>query len=139
MSTAWWGRESLSRTPTGPLDTPQLAQPGRASVRAAVEGRIAAFTPEWRRRAPGDAGDALLSLHGELAEPLLERLNRMPDKAFREYLRAAGIAAVPARPARATLAFTVADAAPGSALIPTGFQVSAPAADGSGEIGRAHV
>ena len=93
MSAAWWGRESLNRTAPGPLDPPQLATPGRATVRAAVEARIAAFTPEWRRRTPGDAGDALLSLHGELAEPLLERLNRMPEKAFREYLRTAGIAA----------------------------------------------
>ncbi|WP_223164720.1 putative baseplate assembly protein [Massilia mucilaginosa] len=115
-----------------PLEPPQLATPGRAAVRAALAARIAAFTPEWRRHTPGDAGDALLGLHGELAEPLLERLNRMPEKAFREYLRAAGIAAVPARPARATLSFTVADAAPGSALIAPGFQVSAAAADGSG-------
>lgn len=132
MSAAWWGRESLNRTAPGPLDPPQLAPPGRAGVRAEVEARIAAFTPEWRRRTPGDAGDALLSLHGELAEPLLERLNRMPEKAFREYLRTAGIAAGPTRPARATLAFTLTDAAPGSALIPPGFQVAAPAADGSG-------
>ena len=132
MSAAWWGRESLNRTGPGPLDPPQLTPPGRAGVRAAVEARIAAFTPEWRRRTPGDAGDALLSLHGELAEPLLERLNRMPEKAFREYLRTAGISAVAARPARATLAFTVSDTAPSSALIPPGFQVAASAADGSG-------
>jgi predicted phage baseplate assembly protein len=132
MSAAWWGRESQNRKPPGPLDPPQLTPPGRATVRAAVEARIAAFTPEWRRRTPGDAGDALLSLHGELAEPLLERLNRMPEKAFREYLRTAGISAVAARPARATLAFTVADTAPSSALIPPGFQVAASAADGSG-------
>jgi len=131
MSAAWWGREALDRTAPGPLDPPQLALPGRAVVRAKLEARIAAFTPEWRLRTPGDAGDALLSLHGELAEPLLERLNRMPEKALREYLRAAGVAALPARPARATLVFTVADVAPGSALIPPGFQVSAPAADGS--------
>jgi predicted phage baseplate assembly protein len=132
MSAAWWGRESPGRTAPDRLDPPQLAEPGRAGVRAAVAARIATFTPEWRRHTPGDAGDALLSLHGELAEPLLERLNRMPEKAFREYLRAAGIAAVPTRPARATLSFTVADAAPASALIAPGFQVSAAAADGSG-------
>jgi predicted phage baseplate assembly protein len=132
MSAVWWGRESLDRTAPGPLEPPQLTPTGRATVRAAVEARIAAFTPEWRRRTPGDAGDALLSLHGELAEPLLERLNRMPEKAFREYLRTAGVSAAPARPARATLAFTVADTAPASALIPQGFQVAASAADGSG-------
>lgn len=132
MSAAWWGRESLSRATPGPLDPPQLALPGRSSARAALEARIAAFTPEWRRRTPGDAGDALLGLHGELAEPLLERLNRMPEKAFREFLRTAGVAAAPARPARATLVFTVADEAPSSALVPPGFQVAASAADGSG-------
>ena len=131
MSGAWWGRESLNRTAPGPLDPPQLTPPGRAAVRAVVEARIAAFTPEWRRRTPGDAGDALLSLHGELAEPLLERLNRMPEKAFREYLRNAGYRRW-RRARRATLTFTVADTAPSSALIPPGFQVAASAADGSG-------
>ncbi len=133
MSAAWWGRESLNRTAPGPLDPPQLTTPGRDAVRATVEERIAAFVPEWRRRTPGDAGDALLSLHGELAEPLLERLNRMPEKAFREYLRSAGVASAAASPARATLVFTVTDTAPASALIPQGFQVSAIAADGSSE------
>lgn len=137
MSAAWWGREAADGTSPVPLDglrsdPPQLATPGRAAVRAAVAARIATFTPEWRRHTPGDAGDALLGLHSELAEPLLERLNRMPEKAFRAYLRTAGIAAVPARPARAMLSFAVADTAPGSALIPPGFQVAAPAADGSG-------
>lgn len=133
MSVAWWGREALDRTAPGPLDPPQLARPGRAAVRAGVEARIGAFTPEWRQRTPGDAGDALLNLHAELAEPLLERLNRLPEKSFREYLRAAAIEAAAARPARATLAFAVAETAPNSVLIPEGFQVSATAADGSGE------
>jgi predicted phage baseplate assembly protein len=132
MSAAWWGREAGASTVPAQLDPPQLATPGRAAVRAAVAARIATFTSEWRRHTPGDAGDALLGLHSELAEPLLERLNRMPEKALREYLRSAGIAAMPARPARAMLSFTVADTAPGSALIPAGFQVAAPAADGSG-------
>jgi predicted phage baseplate assembly protein len=133
MSAAWWGRESLDRSAPGPLDPPQLQKPGRSAVRAEVEARISAFTPEWRQRAVGAAGDALLNLHGELAEPLLERLNRLPEKAFREYLRAAMIQSAPARPARAILAFVVADTAPNSVLIPQGFQVSATAADGSGD------
>lgn len=132
MSAAWWGREAGKADVPAQLDPPRIAEPGRAAVRAALEARIAAFTPEWRQRTPGDAGDALLGLHAELAEPLLERLNRLPDKALREYLRAARVAALPARPARATLAFTVADAAPASVLVPRGFQVAASAADGSG-------
>ncbi|MCC2658957.1 MAG: putative baseplate assembly protein [Panacagrimonas sp.] len=131
MSAAWWGREAGEELPVQ-IDPPRIADPGRSAVRAAVEARIAAFTPEWRQRTPGDAGDALLSLHAELAEPLLERLNRMPDKAFREFLRTARVASPPARPARATLAFTVADTAPASVLVPQGFQVAASAADASG-------
>src|SRR5262245_24293293 len=109
MSGAWWGREALGLSAPGPLDPPQLIRPGRTAVRAEVEARSAAFTAEWRQRTPGDAGDALLNLHAELAEPLLERVNRLPEKTFREYLRAATIEVAAARPARATLAFTVAE------------------------------
>lgn len=132
MSPVWWERASLNRVPPGGTDPPLLSRGGRAAVRQEVAGRRTAFTPEWTRLQAGDAGDALLNLHAELAEPLVQRLNRLPYKTRVEALRAAGVQAVPARPARALLAFTVSDAAPRSALIPRGFQVSASAADGSG-------
>ncbi|MGI9333809.1 MAG: putative baseplate assembly protein, partial [Gammaproteobacteria bacterium] len=133
MSAAWWGREALDSTPPDTADPPRLTTAGRQAIRTTIEARIAAFAPEWRQRSPGDAGDALLHLHSELAEPLLARINQLPEKLFREYLRAAGVSPTPARPAQAVLNFTVTATAPTSVLVPEGFQVSAPAADGSGE------
>jgi predicted phage baseplate assembly protein len=66
---------------------------------------------------------------------VLQRLNRLPEKALVEFLRTAGIMLLPARPARAMLSFTASPSAPQSVLVPDGFQVSAPAADGTdGEV-----
>jgi len=131
MSPVWWERASMDRTPPGGADPPLLSKGGRSFIRRDITRRIPAFTPEWTRLQEGDAGDALLKLHAELAEPLVQRLNQLPLKTRIEYLRAAGVQSIPARPARALLAFRVSDAAPRSALIPQGFQVSAGAADGS--------
>ena len=60
MSAAWWGQGIAESHGAGSARSAAAhARPGRDAVRAAVEARIAAFTPEWRRRTPGDAGDAL--------------------------------------------------------------------------------
>ena len=131
MSRAWWGREALDEPPTRSFNPPVLSKSGRNDVAAEVGGHIAAFTPEWRQRHTGDPGDALLYLHAELAEPILKQLNRLPEKLFREYLITAGVDPIPARPARAMLSFTASDSSPGSVLVPRGFQVTAPPADGS--------
>ena len=132
MSAAWWGRESLNRTAPGPLDPPQLTH-ARARRRA--------------RR----GGSAHRGVHARVAAPYARRCGRCAAESARRARRAAaratqshagkGLPRISAhrrhrgrggRPARATLAFTVADTAPASALIPQGFQVAASAADGSG-------
>jgi predicted phage baseplate assembly protein len=146
---AWWGREwralgEVHLAPTSdptaqtPSDLPMRQQPvllpdGRADIADEVRARIAAFTPDWRPAKKGDAGAALVTLFGEEAEPILKRLNRVPEKMFVEYLRTAGVEPIPPTPAIATLAFTVSASAGQSVLVPQGFQVSAPPATGSGD------
>ena len=98
-----------------------------------MAARVEGFTSEWTNIRESDAGFAILKLHAELAEPVVQRLNRLPEKSLIEFLRIAAITPTPARPAHAMLAFTVSDSAPRSMLIPAGFQVSASAADSSGE------
>ena len=50
----------------------------------------------------------------EQMEPLLERLNRFPDKTFVEFLNLAGVQPLQASPAAALLEFEVSENAPQS-------------------------
>ncbi len=109
MSAVWWGRESNDalRTPQPPrrAGTPLLMPADRASLLAELDGRAGAFTPEWTNRNPAeDAGAALRQLFGEQMEPVVQRFDRWPDKAFTEYLNIAGISPLPGVPAEALLA-----------------------------------
>jgi predicted phage baseplate assembly protein len=103
-------------------------------VKTAITGRRPAFTPDWRPPPAGDAGTAAVQLFAEQVEPVLARLNRLPEKIFVETLRTAGIEPVPPRPAAAMLEFTVGAGAEQSALVPRGFQCGASPAGGQGEL-----
>jgi predicted phage baseplate assembly protein len=99
-----------------------------------VARRIRSFTPEWTNQRPGDPGVALTRAFSEQMELVLSRIDRLPEKALVEFLRAAGIDTLPATPAAALLAFTVSPGALESVLIPAGFQVGAPPATGDGDL-----
>jgi predicted phage baseplate assembly protein len=141
----WWGQEAESRGQPVIVDGPGLAgsQPqllpaSKEAVRAALQARIGGFTPDWTNPAPDDSGVALVRLFGIQMEPLLGRVDRLPEKALVEYLRIAGVAPLPATAAQALLTFTIAPAAGGSVLVPAGFQVGAsPAAGAAGAGGNA--
>ena len=131
----WWGREAESRGQPvitdgpGPAGIqPVLLPASKEAVRAAVQARIAGFTADWTNPAPDDSGVALVRLFGIQMEPLLSRVNRLPEKALVEYLRIAGVTPLPATAADALLTFTVAPAAGASVPVPAGFQA------GSGQV-----
>ena len=144
---AWWGRQAggTPRIVAGPSpvgDQPELMDASAQAVRAATVARISGFTPDWRildRPDPADevrrndSGVALVRLFGTLAEPVLQRANRLPEKAVVEYLRIADVQPRPATAAQALLQFTVAQAAGGSVTVPAGFQAGAPPATGQGD------
>lgn len=132
MSGPWWGRErGIDTRPRFSGETPQLVPPGRGDVVRALLARAGAYVPEWSNRRDGDAGYALARLFSEMAEPLLTRLNRLPEKSLVEFLRASGIAAMPELPARVLLTFAADDAAPAPVLVPEGARASTEPADGS--------
>ncbi len=132
MNSVWWGKESIDKTLPGSVEPPLLLRGGRLFIRQDVASRVPGFASEWSNVREGDAGFALLKLHAELAEPLVQRLNRLPEKTLIEYLRVAAIVPTPASPARAFLTFTTSDSAPKSVLVAEGFQVSSSATDSSG-------
>jgi hypothetical protein len=131
---AWWGRESRGEVPKGFADPLSLISEPPPAISAEVFDRADAFTPDWTRRGADDAGVAFVRLFSILTEPMRSRANRLPEKAFVEYLRVAGIQPVSPTPAEAVLEFTVSESAPQSTLVAEGFQVATPAVDDSGEL-----
>ena len=136
----WWGREAEGRGQSviadgpGPARIqPVLVAASKEAVRAAVQARIAGFTADWTNPAPDDSGVALVRLFGIQMEPLLGRVNRLPEKALVEYLRIAGVSPLPATAADALLTFTVAPAAGQSVPVAAGFQAGA-SGGGSGQV-----
>ena len=141
MTAVWWGKEAgaglvpkLKRKDQTSVPQPELLPSSRQLVKKEVQGLIKSFTPEWTNIRPTDPGVALTQLFGEQMEPVLERLNRLPEKIFVEFLNIAGIQQLPALPSAALLEFEVSDNAPDSVFIGKGFQVGAQPADGSGDL-----
>ncbi|HMG72725.1 MAG TPA: putative baseplate assembly protein [Pyrinomonadaceae bacterium] len=141
MSEVWWGKESLSNRrvrlkpvipPLPPV--PELSAPSRQDVKNELRSRIRSFTPEWTNLRTTDAGMALVQLFSEQLEPVLERLNRLPEKTFVEFLNVAGIKPLQASPAAALLEFEVSDTAPQSVFVGKGFQASAQSAEGPDDL-----
>jgi hypothetical protein len=94
--------------------------------------RVRASAPRWTDVGPGDPGRALLEAFAHLTEVMIYRLNRVPDKAYRTYLRLMGMRLWPPQAAQVTLRFTRAD--PGetgrSTLVARGTRVTV--AEGGG-------
>jgi predicted phage baseplate assembly protein len=128
----WWERDAQNRasgrivpgpSPTG--EQPELLDARREAVRADVTSRIPGYTPDWNNPDRQDAGVALVRLFGTQAEPVLSRINRLPEKVLAEHLETAGVRRRPAGAAVALLEFTVTPPDGASVLVPAGFQAAA--------------
>ena len=135
----WWGREAESRgrprwwTARDPRAfSRNCSRPAKKRCGRPWRPGSPDFTPDWTNPAPDDSGVALVRLFGIQMEPLLSRVNRLPEKALVEHLRIAGVTPLPATAAEALLTFTIAPAAGASVLVPAGFQAGASPATGNG-------
>ncbi|MEO3974833.1 putative baseplate assembly protein [Streptomyces sp. CAU 1734] len=131
----WWERDARAGARLVRADgpggvRPELTEATREAVRANVRARISGFTPDWTNPDGQDAGVALVRLFGTLLEPVLTRVNRLPEKILAEHLATAGVRRLPAGAATALLEFTVNPPDGGSVLVPAGFQAAAPGDSG---------
>lgn len=67
--------------------------------------RIAQHCPEWTDLSPGDPGMTLLEAFAYLTETMIYRLNRLPEKAYVEFLRLIGVRLQPPAAAASVLHF----------------------------------
>lgn len=133
MSAPWWtvSGQSSRMIPDGPPGAvqPQPVDPAARTHLLELIARAPSFVPEWIRTT-GDAGDALVRLFGAQLQPLIERLNRIPEKTLVEFLRIAGTQQLAGGTAEAILTFEAAEGT-SSAFVGRNFQVGAEPADGS--------
>ncbi len=89
--------------------------------------RIPRYAPEWTNHNESDPGIAIVKLHAWLTETLLFQLNRLPERAYAEFLDLLDVRPRPATPARADLTVTLAKLNgpddPLAVLVPKGAQV----------------
>lgn len=107
-----------------PLPTPRLDDRTFDDLVEEALRRIPTVIPEWTDVNVSDPGVALIELFAHVAETIIARLNRLPEKAFVEFLNLVGIEPIPATPAKATLRFTLVQALDYPVTIPAGTEVS---------------
>ncbi len=83
------------------------------------------YTREWPARDDADPGVALLKIFSSIAEGVISRLNRAPDRNFLAFLDMLGIRLLPKTPASAPVRFLVATGTEDPFLIKKKTQVSA--------------
>lgn len=94
--------------------------------------QIVRSCPQWTDLSPHDPGMVLLELFAHLTETMIYRLNRLPEKAYIEFLRLIGVKLGPPVAASVTLRFTLNRAQETPLEIPRGTHVTL-SRTGSGE------
>jgi hypothetical protein len=107
-----------------PLPSPNLDDRRFDDLVAEARRRIEASCPEWTDLSPGDPGLALVEVFAFLTETLIYRLNRVPHKAYVEFLRLMGVTIGPPSAAAATLRFRRATGLERAAEVPRGTRVT---------------
>ena len=95
------------------LPSPRLDDRTFESIFQEAVRRIPAYCPEWTDYNESDPGITLVQLMAWLADMVIYRLNRVPEKSFVEFLNLMGVEPRTAQPARSTVVFGV---RPGAAV-----------------------
>ncbi|HLL99931.1 MAG TPA: hypothetical protein VK400_02665, partial [Pyrinomonadaceae bacterium] len=101
------------------LDDRQFSQMVEESLR-----RVRETCPQWTDLSPNDPGVVLLELFAFLTDSMIYRLNRLPDKAYVEFLRLIGVKLMPPTAAVVRLNFSLQKEATDTVSIPRGTRVT---------------
>lgn len=96
--------------------------------------RIRKSCPQWTDLSAGDPGMTLLELFAFLTETMIYRLNRVPEKAYVEFLRLLGVKLLPPAAAGARLRFSLKSPQSKAVEIPRGTRVTVARAAGKKEL-----
>jgi baseplate J-like protein len=112
--------------------TPHLDDRSFSQLMAEAESALKSAAPAWSGLQANDPGTLLLELFAHLTETLLYRVNRVPEKAYVEFLRLLGARRLPPASAHAKLLFTRNRNTDKAVTIPRGTQITIQRAGGSG-------
>jgi len=80
--------------------------------------------PQWTDLTPGDPGIVILEVFAHLTETMIYRLNRLPEKAYVEFLRLIGVKLSPPTSASTKLRFSLSKPQDNPVEIPRGTRVT---------------
>lgn len=107
-----------------PLQSPNLDDRDFHQLVEEARRQIAQSAPQWTDLSPGDPGIVLLELFAHLTETMIYRLNRIPEKAYIEFLRLIGVGLQPPASAGVQLQFSRARADETAITIARGTRVT---------------
>jgi Baseplate J-like protein len=111
------------------LPIPNLDDRDFDRLLADAKALIAARSPEWTDLGPGDPGVTLLEAFAYLTDTLLYRVNRIPEKAFVQFLDLIGVRVMPPAAASVDLLFSLSSPATAEVVVPRGSRVSTARSD----------
>ena len=115
------------------VPTPQLDDRRWEDLVAGAKAYLGEKAPGWTDHSPGDPGMVLVELFAYLTELMIYRLNRVPDKAYLEFLKLMGLTLRPPAAASVKLRFEADQAAKTAISIPRGTRATVKRAGGSAE------
>jgi hypothetical protein len=116
-----------------PLPLPNLDDRSFQQLLDECHARIKATRPTWTDFSPSNPGEVLLELFAHLTEVMIYRLNRLPQKAYVEFLRLMGVRLFSPAAASVTLRFSLQKPHGQPVEIPEGTRVTLGRADGGKE------
>lgn len=108
------------------IPTPKIDCRTASDLLLQLREMVPHYTREWPAIDEDDPGVGLLKIFSFIAEGVISRLNRAPERNFLAFLDMLGIRLLPATPAHAPVRFLVASGTENKFLIPKNTQVSAP-------------
>src|SRR5262245_58738072 len=115
------------------IEAPNLDDRDFQQLLEEASGVIRKHSPQWTDLSPSDPGMILLELFSHLTEVMIYRLNRLPQKAYVEFLRLIGVRLLPPAAASVQLQFSVQRAQAQPLTIRQGTRVTVNRADGGKE------
>jgi hypothetical protein len=115
------------------IPSPNLDDRTFGQLVKAAQDRIRTTCPEWSEFSVSDPGMALLDAFAFLTEMMIYRLNRVPAKAYVEFLRLLGVNLIPPQAAGVNLLFKLPKAVDKPTEIPRGTRVTVSRQDSGGE------
>ncbi|HEX5081821.1 MAG TPA: phage baseplate protein, partial [Blastocatellia bacterium] len=115
------------------IEAPNLDDRDFQQLLAEATGVIRKHSPQWTDLSPSDPGMILLEAFAHLTEVMIYRLNRLPQKAYVEFLRLIGVKLYPPSAATVSLRFSLSRSQNEPVEVPRGVRVTIGRVSGSNE------